>query len=58
MDPRDSHHLAVAIGGRSKLLKAMFSATDIFGTVAFFNGSSGRANTFERAIAARVGTYS
>ena len=43
--PGDSHQPSEAIGGLSKARKAMFSATDIAGAVAFFRGSSGRPKT-------------
>jgi hypothetical protein len=36
-------------GTLSKLRKAMFSATVMRGTVAFFSGSSGRPNTLKRS---------
>ena len=34
----------------------MFSATDMFGTEAFFSGSSGRPNTLKRSKWSRVGS--
>ena len=44
------------IGGLSKLRNAMFSATDMIGTVAFFSGSSGRPNTLKRSKWSRFGS--
>ena len=38
---RDSQNPRREIGDLSKRRNAMFSATDMVGTVAFFNGSSG-----------------
>jgi hypothetical protein len=47
--PGDSHQPRLAIGGLSKERKAMFSATLMRGTAAFFSGSSGRPNTLKRS---------
>ena len=46
---RDSQKPRRDIGALSKMRNAMFSATDMVGTEAFFSGSSGRPNTLKRS---------
>ena len=52
---RDSQKPRRVIGALSNWRNAIFSATDIVGTVAFFSGSSGRPKTLKRSKWSRLG---